>query len=140
MTRREPDRDVRDRVREAFDALLANGVRPTGDRIIAWLLAKYGKAGSLREIHPAFAELRDKRTKAATVGRFVGQYQRMDVLQREAVRKLLDAFDACDTGSVDSLRKCREALDANDVAFGHRETTGMPGHSMQEAETERDAT
>lgn len=139
MTRREPDRDVRERVREAFDALLDQGVRPTGDRIVAWLLANRGKAGSLREIHPAFVELRDKRTKAATVGRFVGQYQRLDVLQREAVRKLLDAVDACETGSGDSLRKCCEALEAGDVAFGHRETTGMPGHSMQEAETEGNA-
>lgn len=139
MTRREPDRDVRERVREAFDALLAQGVRPTSDRIVAYLLAKHGKAGSLREIHPAFAELRDKRTKAATVGRFVGQYQRLDVLQREAVRKLLDAVDACETDSGDATRKCREALDAGEVAFGHRETTGMPGHSMQETQTEGNA-
>lgn len=113
MTKREAEQLVRERVREAFDALLAKGVRPTSDRIVAYLLAKYGKAGSLREIHPAFAELRDRRKRAAVVARLVEQYRRLDVLQREAVRTLLDMIDTDEP----------------------TERTGMPSHSMQETET-----
>lgn len=118
MTRRDPDRDVRERVREAFDALLERGVRPTGDRVVAYLLAKYGKAGSLRDLHPAFRELRNRRMQAANVARVVDQYRRLDVLQREAVRRMMDAIDVDEPG----------------------EQVGMPGHSMQEAETEGNAT
>ena len=117
MTRREQTEAER-RVREGFDALLAQGVRPTGDRIVAYLLAKYGKAGSLRDLHPAFRELRNRRMQAANVARVVDQYRGMDVLQREAVRRMMDAIDVDEPG----------------------EQVGMPGHSMQEAETEGNAT
>lgn len=117
MTRREQTEAER-RVREAFDALLEQGVRPTGDRIVAYLLARYGKAGSLRDLHPAFRELRNRRMQAANVARVVDQYRGMDVLQREAVRRMMDAIDVDEPG----------------------EQVGMPGHSMQEAETEGNAT
>jgi len=117
MTRREQTEAER-RVREAFYALLSRGVRPTGDRIVAFLLAKYGKAGSLRDLHPAFRELRNRRMEAANVTRVVDQYRGMDVLQREAVRRMMDAIDVDEPG----------------------EQVGMPGHSMQEAETEGNAT
>jgi hypothetical protein len=120
MTRRGIERDAMERVREAFDALLSQGVRPTGDRIVAWLQANRGKAGSLRELHPAFAELRDERMQAAAVARIVERYRQLDVLQREAARTLFDAIDRGDD----------------------REQARTPGPAggMQERETEGTAT
>jgi hypothetical protein len=119
MTRREIEREARDRVREAFDALLSQGVRPTGDRIVAWLQANRGKAGSLRDLHPAFAELRDERMQAAAVARIVERYRQLDVLQREAARIL---FDAVDRGERDDEPE--------------RKRTPGPAGGMQELDTE----
>jgi hypothetical protein len=84
---------ARERAREAFDALLAQGVTPTGDRVVAWLQANRPPAGSMRELHPVLSELRRRRLAARAIADIVERYRRLDVLQRQAARAYIDCID-----------------------------------------------
>ena len=82
---------ARERAREAFEALLAQGVTPTGDRVVAWLQAHRPPAGSLRELHPVLSELRRRRLAAPSNAARVERYRRLDLLQPHAA----SAYFAC---------------------------------------------
>lgn len=85
------------KVAEAMKGLLADGVKPTQASVLAWLKAKYGEAGSLREIAPALsvalAEYRKQVVAARSVAAVVDRFARLDPIQRSAAIILIESLE-----------------------------------------------
>lgn len=84
---------TRDRIREAFDALLREGRRPTQGAINAWLRQTHGVGASVRDISPVVRELRQRHMTTKAIATVVARYASLDPLQRLQARKLIEAVD-----------------------------------------------
>lgn len=93
----EARKNAEKKVAEAMKGLLADGVKPTQASVLAWLKAKYGEAGSLREIAPALSEAladyRKRVVEARAVASVVDRFARLDPIQRSAARVLIDSIE-----------------------------------------------
>jgi hypothetical protein len=77
------------RVREAYDTMLADGLRPTQDRIRKWLVARYGKAVSLRELVPMLRAMNREAAGEKAVLKTARAYMRLNWVEKKAFMDLI---------------------------------------------------
>jgi hypothetical protein len=87
------EKDRFQRVKDAYETLLAGGYRPTQDRVLGMLHARHGQAVSLRDLVPIVRYLNAQRVSAASVARVVKGYAALDVVQREAAMALMKTME-----------------------------------------------
>ena len=77
--------DAKD-IRDAAEAILSAGKRPTGRSVRAWLVERDGSAPSYRDIVPVLRAWREKRRASRRVRKLLAAYDALDPEERRAFR------------------------------------------------------